>query len=438
MALQGDDSSNEVKKNLLLLLVEELGGCRDVACIYRKCAKIFGEAFHPFDVYGVIASDSEERHWRSIPLENPKMPSWGGLAVHQLEKESDTDTLAVKHGFDISLQVLEDQLFSEALRSGHGPFEVQREASEDLANQLSFAFKVPVHSALGAGWTRPRGGRGWMFIVCREKRAFSEEVKTLFFAAVRVASRMAWYPGLIQGMLKQETLNKQLRRNIVHDLKNPLTVIKGSTETLLDHWGALDEATQKECLHTVLENTQRMLLDLQDLLLPLEDVWAPNLEVFDLAGLLQKIRRYEQYTERSQHHDIVLGGCEEPCVIRADSRKVRRIFENLLSNAVKYSPPSEGKRKTVWIDLRCLGDHVEVAIRDEGLGMDDIQLAKVMNKGGRVVDPRMGIEGTGFGLDSCRKLLEVHEGQLRGESAVGAGTTFTVVLPKEGPRAVLA
>ena len=113
-------------------------------------------------------------------------------------------------------------------------------------------------------------------------------------------------------------------------------------------------------------------------------------------------------------------------MVEVDPRKFRRVVENLLSNAVKYSP---GTGKTVTVSLDHEGDEFSVSVKDDGIGMNDVQLARVMNDAGRVVEDELGIEGSGFGLESARTVLEAHGGRLSAASQPGRGTTFTMILP---------
>lgn len=422
--------------SLLLRLVEELGNCSDVGAIYRKSAKIFSEVFAPFDVFGVIASDPAEVSWRAMAIENPRVPSWGGLAAHQLEGETDTDSLTLKHGRSLSRKMVEVPELDSLLRQEEEIAVVSREDSPKLLEVFSECCGIELESLIGCWWHRPRGGRGWIFLASRQPRSYEAETQKLFAASVKVAARMAWYPGLVQSILRQEKLNYSMRRHIVHDLKTPLTVVKGCAQTILEHWDSTSDEVKIELLGSVVENSERLLNDLKDLLEPLDAVWTPTLEVFDLSLVLEHIRRQEEFTERSRGHKIHVVGSDAPVMIKADRRKIRRVLENILSNAVKYSPiESEGDVKNIWIKIWEEEGRACVSFKDEGLGMDDVQLHRVLNRAGRAVSAQVGIEGTGLGLDSVRRILDAHQGSLKAQSRPGKGSTFWVCLPKDGPKA---
>ncbi len=236
------------------------------------------------------------------------------------------------------------------------------------------------------------------------------------------------FNAMVEESERSERIQNQVRRNIVHDLKTPVTVIKGMGETLMFPEMAEDPTWREEMVKAIIEQSDRLLDDLKDILLPIDDEYKPEYEEFDLSILLEKVVKSEKHTSRAQGHNLVVEGTAEPISIVADRRKVRRVFENLLSNAIKYSP---GTGKTVTVSLRRRGDGgVAASFRDEGLGMAPDQLAKVLSTGGRVASHAdLGIEGTGFGLDSVQKVLAAHGGRLEAESSEGRGSTFTAVLP---------
>lgn len=233
---------------------------------------------------------------------------------------------------------------------------------------------------------------------------------------------------MIENLEQVEEEGRSLRKNIVHDLKNPLAVIKGASESLLDPAIGEDKELRTEFLSSIVDQSERLLDDLKDILEPIDEMWQPDKETFDLSAMLQSVAAYERKTARAANHTIIVEGCDEGAPFNGDMRKLRRVIENFLSNAVKYSP---GENKSVTIHLERKPQSYEITITDQGIGMSPEDLKKVMEEGGRVVDKRLGIEGTGIGVESCRRVLSSHGGSLSASSEVGVGTSIMFKLPLE-------
>lgn len=131
--------------------------------------------------------------------------------------------------------------------------------------------------------------------------------------------------------------------------------------------------------------------------------------------------------ERANRRDITLGGNVDDRVgtIRGDERKVKQVLLNLLSNALKFT--AEGGR----IDLRVTRklELVEVSVTDTGVGIAPEDQAAVFEEFRQVGTTDKKAEGTGLGLALSQRFVELHGGQIRVESQVGVGSTFTFTLP---------
>lgn len=249
------------------------------------------------------------------------------------------------------------------------------------------------------------------------------EVKTNDEVAVLAKT----FTRMLDAQDKAENTALSLRRNIVHDLKAPVTVIRGCAETLSQKDIQQDTALRDELLTSIVEQSDRLLEDLREIIMPVGDEWVPVCEEFDLAMLIQRAISAEKHTARAALHKFEVTGGEAPVMVSADRRKIRRVVENLLSNAVKYSP---GVNKAVRIMIGEDANQVTVRFQDEGIGLSSQELEQVMNETGRVVDSALGIEGSGFGLDSCRHVLEAHGGTLLGKSEKGKGSEFSFTIPR--------
>lgn len=226
---------------------------------------------------------------------------------------------------------------------------------------------------------------------------------------------------------RTEQIAQNIRRNIVHDLKTPLTTVKGMSETLLDHAIGNDPELRTEMIEAIVSQSDRLLEDLTDILSPVDADYVPALSQFDLSALVAKVVAYEAFTARAAQHTVRTEGLDAPLTVTADQRKIRRVIENLLSNAIKYSP---GADKVVHVSLTHTESAITLRISDEGLGMTPEELELVLASGGRVVNKGHSIEGSGFGLGSVQHVVRAHGGSLIAESEKGKGSTFGFVLPQ--------
>ena len=115
-----------------------------------------------------------------------------------------------------------------------------------------------------------------------------------------------------------------------------------------------------------------------------------------------------------------------PAIVQADEEAFRRVMRNLLENAMKYSPEC----RVAWVNGAISGDEVLISVRDHGMGIDPQEQRVIFQKFVRGDAARKaGIKGTGIGLAIVQQTLEAIGGEIRVQSSVGAGSTFTIVLP---------
>ncbi len=219
--------------------------------------------------------------------------------------------------------------------------------------------------------------------------------------------------------------------NMSHELRTPLNAIIGFSQVLREQmFGELNDK-QAEYLDDILSSGQHLLNLINDIL-DLSKVEAGRMElqpsVFPLADALAA--SMVMVRERATRQGVDLVTEIDPAVglVEADERKIKQVLFNLLSNAVKFTP--QGGRIT--LAAKATDQAVEIAVTDTGIGIgadDQVQIFDEFYQ----VGPGKTQEGTGLGLALTKRLVELHHGELRVESAPGAGSTFTVVLPLQLP-----
>ena len=217
--------------------------------------------------------------------------------------------------------------------------------------------------------------------------------------------------------------------NMSHELRTPLNAIIGFSEVLAERmFGEINEK-QADYLKDIHESGKHLLSLINDILdLSKIEAGRMDLEIstFDLPSALSNALTLVR--ERAQRHGIALSldVDRQLGAFQADERKFKQIVVNLLSNAVKFTPDG-GK---VDVTAKKYDSRVEIAVSDSGIGIAPEDHAAVFEEFKQVGrDYTRKAEGTGLGLALTRRYVELHGGEVRLESALGAGSTFTITLP---------
>jgi signal transduction histidine kinase len=213
--------------------------------------------------------------------------------------------------------------------------------------------------------------------------------------------------------------------DIAHELRNPLSVIRGNLEAIFD--GVYP--TDIEHLTPIYEETmllQRLVEDLR--LLSLAD--AGQLQLIrsdvDVERLLAGVAEGAQAVAQDKGVTLRVEMPEELLVVDGDADRLRQVVGNLVSNALRYTQAGG----MVTLGARSSGTHVHMTIADTGPGIPVEDLPHVFDRfyrGDSARDRASG--GSGLGLAIARALVEAHGGTIEVESAVGQGTAFLVELP---------
>jgi signal transduction histidine kinase len=234
-----------------------------------------------------------------------------------------------------------------------------------------------------------------------------------------------------QEMEKLERVRKDFVINVSHELRTPLASIQGYTETLLD--GAInDQENNIRFLNIVRQNAERLgrltadLLTISRIELKTQKFQFASYRLEGLLGdCVDTLRPVAAKKRVEMEVEVEDGGLEVFC----DAESVHQMMSNLLDNAIKYTP--EGGR--IRVGTRVVDDgRVEVSVSDTGLGIPQEDLGRLFERFYRVDKARsreMG--GTGLGLAIVKHLARAQGGDVRVESEVGEGSTFTFTLPLE-------
>ena len=226
-----------------------------------------------------------------------------------------------------------------------------------------------------------------------------------------------------------ENIRRDFVSNVSHELKTPITSIKGFVETLRD--GALEDrehagrfleiiARHAERLHAIIED----LLALSRLEQDSDGYDIPRLE----TSLLEVIQAaiLDCAAKAEAQHVTVLPTCAAELRAAVNAPLLEQALVNLLENAITYSNPES----RVWVTAHQEDDLLVIAVRDQGIGIPQDHLDRIFERFYRVEKARSRERGgTGLGLAIVKHIAQVHGGQVLVTSAVGQGSTFMLRLP---------
>lgn len=234
----------------------------------------------------------------------------------------------------------------------------------------------------------------------------------------------------ITELKKLEQMRKDFVANVSHELKTPITSIKGFSETLLD--GAMeDKQALSDFLKIILQESDRLQSLVQDLL-DLSKIeqhgFSLSMQQFDIVITIKEVFAIMKGRAQEKEIDLFLEREEGEILISGDPHRIKQVFLNLLSNAISYTPI--GGRVSVVI--KSTRSNIIVKVSDTGIGMEAEEIPRIFERFYRVDKARSrNSGGTGLGLAIVKHITEAHKGNITVKSTIGTGTVFTIKLPKK-------
>lgn len=211
-----------------------------------------------------------------------------------------------------------------------------------------------------------------------------------------------------------------------HDLRNPLTSIRGLSEFLMEEsTGPLneDQSAMIQSMHSATHVMLDLLNELLDISviesgeMRLESVPCNLVDIVADAVALSAI----QATKKDMRFDFRRGDVTQALML--DTRKFRQVIDNMLSNAIKFSP----RGSTITVEVGEKDGHQFVSVQDQGRGIPKGEMSKLFQSFGRTsVRPTGGEKSTGLGLAICRKIVEAHGGTIAATNLEAGGADFRV------------
>ncbi len=233
------------------------------------------------------------------------------------------------------------------------------------------------------------------------------------------------FNSMAAALQRQEEVRQAMMADIAHELRTPLSVLRGNVEAMLD--GLVEpNAEQLQVLHGQSMTLGRLVEDLRTLSLASAGQLGLERRPVDLAGLADGVASELQGAAEECGVDLRVRSSGEIPPVDGDSGRLAQVLRNLLDNALRYTPP--GGQVTASVEAG--RNEVTVLVSDTGSGITAEDLPHVFDRFYRADPSRSRSSGgSGLGLAIAKQLVEAHGGRIWAESGPGRGSVFAFALP---------
>lgn len=345
---------------------------------------------------------------------------------------------------------VQDRLFTPVGRTAG--IEINAAAFETMAHRLFFTDVTPIQedlivlallAAIGLafrylpGWWAYAAGAIILFSASIIPYVFFQHHLVFPFATSFLVAWMgtltaaSYYHLVVRRNLRVEQASReryqQAMHFVTHEMRTPLSAIQGSSE-LISRYSLTEEKRQQIAL--LINSESKRLARMVEIFLNVERLSAGQMELKREAISVKEmmevcVQRVTPLAER-KHIAITLEPVPENLSVTGDRELMEYACYNLLTNAVKYSPQRTEVTASAWRD----DSLVRIAVKDQGIGMDQKEVKQIFQKFYRTKKAEeSGEAGTGIGLSIVQQIIEQHGGKIEVTSRPGAGSCFTVVVP---------
>lgn len=223
---------------------------------------------------------------------------------------------------------------------------------------------------------------------------------------------------------------------VSHELRSPLTSIKGSMGLLLSKAAGELPHRAEALLEIAHRNADRLVLIINDIL-DIEKITSGRIDFdidqCDMSELVQEALRANASAYQRYGLTVRCTGIDTPVILQTDANRIIQVLTNLLSNAAKFSTP----RSAIDIDVACVSNRIRVSVRDYGAGIPQRDQHKIFQRFADMSNSdRSSKGGTGLGLSICKAIIDSLGGTIEFQTVEGRGTTFTFTLPEKNAKVI--
>ena len=275
---------------------------------------------------------------------------------------------------------------------------------------------------------RDGGGIGREIVFAEQEQGIWMEVSASRLESAE-EGKAPWYLFVLHNITRLkvlENMRKQFVANASHELKTPVSVIKGYAETLVGDHETMGKEDQFRFLNVIHRHAERLALLINDLLsLSRLENESPSLQwsKTDIFSWVRDISHEYSQSLKADGRELLIDLPEdETATVRIDILKIRQVLDNLIENARKYTP-AEGK---IRLGCSLVNKAVDIWVEDEGPGVPKMDVGKIFERFYRVDKGRSrDTGGTGLGLSIVKHIVDWHKGSVWAENIEGRGLRVT-------------
>ena len=406
-----------------LLASEGVEAVNNSAVIEAQAAGVKKVFFRLLNVNGEIFSSSNMSYWKDIGVEVS--------AAQQLLHGSGSvfQTITIPNRSD-EVRILYALLSPSVIVQVGQAMENQSRFLEVFRRIFIITMSFLIVLAAGVGWFMARRAVSGIEAVTRTAQKISggslQERVPVKPRGDEIDQLAATFNQMLNRIQTLLTEIKEMSDNIAHDLRSPITRIRGTAEIALTTGKSLGE--YESMAASTVEDCDR-LLDMINTMLLISKTEAgvekPSREEVDITALVRKA--CELFDPIADDKNVRLScRAEGEALIPGDARMLQRMLSNVVDNAVKYTLPG-GKVEVALTDNELR--NIVVTVNDTGVGISEADLSRIFERFYRC-DQSRSQPGTGLGLSLARAIARAHGGDITVASTVNQGSTFMITLPK--------
>ena len=422
-----EDLTRQLRAFSGIMQVDGLEGVRRIALQETQAGGENARLIRLLSRFGTEFSVSDQAYWRDIGVDSQ--------AIRRLLTDGQPvfETIGIPEGGD-SLRIIYGTIGPGIIMQLGQSLAPQMELVRAFQRIFGTTMAVVIGLAAFIGWFLARRALSGVGGIAQTARRITQGDLAVRAPVSRRGDEIDQLAGNINHMLDRIldliTGIREMSDNIAHDLKSPVTRIRGLAEVTLttaehrEEYETMAASTIEEC---------DRLLDMINTMLVISraeaGVQTLQWQRLDIVGIIRDAGRLFETTARDKDLRVSIAA-NGPHHIVGDARMLQRMVANLLDNAIRYTP--RGGQIDIAVQPLPSGD-VEMVFQDTGIGIRGEDLPRIFDRFYRC-DPSRSASGTGLGLSLAQAIVQAHGGGITVRSEAGRGSTFKVTLPQNGDK----